>query len=342
MKLRVGIVGCGHIIDKHVAALRKIKDVKLVAACDLNKELANQAALKYGIDKSYSDFSELLFKEKPDIVHVVTPPQTHMLLSIQAMEAGCHVLVEKPLALSIDDADKMIESARKNNVILSVVHNNLFMPAVIKAKSLIQSSKIGELLEMQIVLTGKHIHKILDPLHWYHQLPGGVFGETLPHPLYIAESFLGDLRIVKVNSLKFSTHEWLKADEVRIMLENSTCTASVTCSLNVPSIWFINFIGTKGYLHVSIARGVAIIHFPADRFFAKGLDNLWTSCQWTNDTICVAIKHIFNRYHDGHYHIIKRFVDALQKGDEPAVSLETARKVTKLYQEVTNLIPNSK
>ena len=66
MKLRVAIVGCGCIIDKHVAALRKIEDVKLVAVCDLNKELANQAALKYRIDKFYSDFSELLFKEKPD------------------------------------------------------------------------------------------------------------------------------------------------------------------------------------------------------------------------------------------------------------------------------------
>ncbi len=340
MKLRVGIIGCGYIIDSHVAALRKIRDVEVVAVCDLNKELANQTAIKYGIDKSYSDFSELL-KEKPDIVHITTPPRTHLLLALQAIEAGCHVLIEKPLALTIDDADKMIEAARKSKVYLSVVHNFLFLPVLIKAKKLMQSSQIGELVEMEIVVTQKNTHFVLDPLHWCHQLPGGIFGEILPHPLYFAEAFIDDLRVVNANSLKLSTYEWLKADEVRIMLEGSTCTASVMCSLNIPGTWFINFIGTKGYLHVSITKGAVIVsHYPSQKLFTKGLDNLWTTYQWMNATICGAIEYIFNLYRDdGHYYLIKEFIDAVRKGCDVPVSLESARNVTRLYQEATNSIP---
>jgi predicted dehydrogenase len=244
--------------------------------------------------------------------------------------------------LTVGDADKLIEAARKNNVSLSVVHNALFMPAVSKAKTIIQSSKIGELREMQIQQSWRDTDAILDRTHWCHQLPGGIFGEMLPHSLYLAEAFLDDLRLVKVNSLKLGTHEWIKADEVRIMLESSTCAASVTCSVNVPTIMFINFIGTKGFLHVSITRAATISHFPSGKFITQGLDNLWTSFQWVNETISVAIKHIFNQYHDGHYYVIKKYIDALKKGNDLPVSLETARKVTKLYQEVTNSIPNGK
>jgi len=341
MALRVGIVGCGRVMDSHIAALKKIKDVKLAAVCDLNEELAKQAASSYSIDRFYTDFSELL-KEKPDIIHITTPPQTHLPLSVQAMEAGCHVLIEKPLALTVDDVDKMAEAAGKNNVCLSAVHNALFVPVIARVKKLIQSSIIGELLQVEVIMTGKDTELMLNRSHWCHRMQGGIFGELLPHPLYLAEAFIDDLRVVKVNSLKFGTYEWLEVDEVRIMLEGGNCTASIVCSLNVPDIYCVNFIGTKGYLHVPVSRGAITSHFPSDNLFIKGWGNVRTSCQWINATIGMAIMHMFNQSHDGHYYLIKEFVDAVRKGGEPPVSLESARNVTKLYQEVTNLIPTGK
>jgi predicted dehydrogenase len=262
-------------------------------------------------------------------------------LAIQAMNASCHTLVEKPLALITEDVDKMEEAARKNNVGLSVVHNALFIPAVTRAKYLVQSSKIGKLLEMQIIQTtrDRDKHRILNRAHWCYQMPGGIFGEALPHPLYLAEAFLGDLSLVKVHSQKLGNYEWLKVDEVRILLESSIGTATITCSLNSPDILFLNFTGTKGYLHVAVSSGAIITHFPSDKRFIKGLDNLRASYQWLNATTFAAMNYISGRYHDGHYYLIKNFVDALQNGHELPVSLEKARKLTRLHQEVTNLIP---
>jgi hypothetical protein len=145
-----------------------------------------------------------------------------------------------------------------------------------------------------------------------------------------------------VNSLKLGTYEWLKADEVRLMLESNKCSASITCSLNIPGIMFINFIGSRGYLHVDVSRGAIIKHKPSDKLFNKGLDNLWTSCQWINATISRSLIHVFNQYHDDHYYYIKEYVNALLTGQELPVTIETARKITKLYQEATDLIPSSK
>ena len=192
---------------------------------------------------------------------------------------------------------------------------------------------------MQVIQTEKDTEKILNPAHWSHQLPGGIFGELVPHPLYLAEAFLGDLSLVQVNCRKLGNYDWLKVDEVRILLESSTAMATITCSLNSPDILFLNFIGTKGYLHVAVSSGAIITHFPSDKRFIKGLDNLRASYQWLNATAFAAMNYITGRYHDGHYYLIKNFVDALQNGHELPVSLEKARKLTRLYQEVTNLIP---
>lgn len=339
MKLRVGIVGCGFIIENHIAPLKQIKDIELVAVCDLNKELAQQIALRHGIKKAYSDFSELLSIEKPDVVHITTPPQTHLPLGVQAMRSGCHVLFEKPIALTVEDVTKMIEVASENDVRLSVVHHLLCLPSITRVKAMIQSSVIGGLVEMQIIQTEKDTDKILNPAHWCHQLPGGIFGELIPHPLYLAEAFLGDLSVVKVHSKKMGNYEWLKVDELKILLESSVCTATITCSLNSPDILFLNFTGTKGCLHVAISRGAVITHFPSNKRFIKGLDNLRTSCQWLNATACAAINYITGRYHDGHYYLIKNYIDSLQNGHELPVSLDKASRLTKLYQEVTSLIP---
>jgi len=135
--LRIGIVGCGEIAPLHISSILKIKNAELVAVCDFNEDLARRTARRFNINRYYTDLSELLLKGHVDVVHLITPPQTHLALSTQAMEAGCHVLVEKPMALNLDEANRMIEAARINSVRLCVVHNMLFVPMIIKAKSMI-------------------------------------------------------------------------------------------------------------------------------------------------------------------------------------------------------------
>src|SRR4030042_206900 len=97
--LRVGIVGCGFIAQtQHIPSLLKIKDVEIAAICDMNEDLAKRVAERFHIDRYYTDFSEMLERERVKMVDICTSPQTHVALSLQAMKGGCHVLMEKPIA----------------------------------------------------------------------------------------------------------------------------------------------------------------------------------------------------------------------------------------------------
>ena len=126
MKLRIGLVGAGRIAtESHLPVLKTLDNVDVVALCDQNVRLAKEVASRFEIKNVFADLEDMLTKEKLDLVDICTPPRTHASLSIQAMEAGCHVLVEKPMATSVHEADQMIEISKKHNVKLCVVHQNL-------------------------------------------------------------------------------------------------------------------------------------------------------------------------------------------------------------------------
>ncbi len=111
--------------------------------------LAKNAATKFHVKNVYQDIDEMFSKEKLDVAVIVTPPATHSELAIRAMNYGCHVLIEKPMAVSVQEADAMIDAAKKNDVRLGVSWQNLFNPAVLKAKKLVDSGAIGDLLHVE-------------------------------------------------------------------------------------------------------------------------------------------------------------------------------------------------
>ena len=102
LPLQVAVVGCGLISQwHHIPILMKMRDVKLASICDENEDLVKGTARRFGVDKYYTDYSEMLSIGEVNMVNICTPPQTHLKLSMQAIEAGCHVLVEKPMALDL-------------------------------------------------------------------------------------------------------------------------------------------------------------------------------------------------------------------------------------------------
>ena len=118
--LRVGIVGCGEIASLHLSSISKIPDAKLTAVCDKNETLAKRMSDRAKINRYYTDISKMLGEERLDVIHITTPPQTHFALTAQSIEADCHVLVEKPMALNLDETDKLIELAR-NPLFLDII-----------------------------------------------------------------------------------------------------------------------------------------------------------------------------------------------------------------------------
>ena len=339
--LRVGLVGCGEIADVHIPAILKLEHVELVAVCDLDEDLARKVARRYSVGSYYTDLSELLLKGQLDLVDITAPPRTHLALSIKAMEAGCHVLVEKPMALNLDEADNMIEAAKNNRVRLGVFHSFLFLPAVIKAKSMIEKGAIGDLIGASIDhCDARDWPLIQNRDHWCHKLPGGIFGEMLPHPLYLATAFLGRLEANTVYSRKLSGYDWLAADELRVILEGENSVATIRASVNAPrSLMALDVFGTKASLHVSISSGVVIRYVGSRRKrFSDGLENIGTAYQWLAGTASGALRVALRPYGIGHHNLIEGFVESLQNDTELPVTAEEGREVTRLYQAIASQI----
>lgn len=147
-KLKIGIVGCGGIANnKHLPALSKLKDkIELVAFCDIIVERAEKAAKDFGDEnaKVFSDYKELL-KEDLDIVHVCTPNRSHAEISIAALEAGNHVMCEKPMAKTSEDAIKMVEAAKKTGKKLTIGYQNRFRPDSLYLKKSVERGDLGDI-----------------------------------------------------------------------------------------------------------------------------------------------------------------------------------------------------
>ena len=131
--MRVAIIGAGHITSVHGPIILKQPNTQIVGIADKDISRAKAAASELKIAQFYPDAKVMIEEQKPDIVHVLTPPQYHAELSVMAMNQGCHVLVEKPMALSMDDAQKMTQVSKENNVRLCVNHNMVFENVVQRA-----------------------------------------------------------------------------------------------------------------------------------------------------------------------------------------------------------------
>jgi predicted dehydrogenase len=344
--LRVGVVGCGGAAFWHMASMRKIDGVEVAAICDKNEALARRVAKALHIKSYYADLSEMLGKEEVDVVDICAPPQTHLVLSVQAMEAGCHVLTEKPMALTTKEADEMIEAARANQVQLGVVHNELFMPVVIKARAMVDEGVVGDVVGVSITDSmARDADLLLNKDHWCHKLRGGIFGEMLAHPLYLAQAFLGELEPVAVYSRKLGSRDWMAADELRVILEGKNGLATITESVNWPEDFMVlDIFGTRMSLHVDIWGAVMTGYGVAGGGgrLSRGRQNLEMGFQRLGGTAATAFNVLSGRFRDGHRALIGRFLESVRTGIGMPVTVEEAREAVRLYQAVTAKIKPEK
>lgn len=141
--IRVGLIGVGDWGEKHLHALTTLKNVRVVAVCDTRAKRAREMAKRFRVGRSYSDFHELLDNEKLDAVDVVTSERSHREPVVEAAKRGLHVLVEKPIAAGLEDADEMISAAKKNHVFLMVGHILRWDTRYAMVKDAIERGKVG-------------------------------------------------------------------------------------------------------------------------------------------------------------------------------------------------------
>ncbi len=146
---RVGIIGCGRIAETHAQGYINVPTTDLVAASDLVESKLGEFGGKYNIPALYTDYQEMLEKEKLDIVSVCTWPDAHCKPSVAAASCGVNVICEKPIALTLAEADQMIEAASKASVKLATSHQRRCCPYHLHAKQLIDDGAIGKLIAVR-------------------------------------------------------------------------------------------------------------------------------------------------------------------------------------------------
>ncbi len=142
--VRVAIVGCGRISDLHVLGYRGRDDARIVAVCDSQRKRAREKAKAWGVERVYTDYKQLLADPHIDLVELLLPHHLHAPMTVAACRAGKHVSVQKPMALTVAEADQMITAAQQAGVVLRVYENFRFYPPYVRAKEMIDAGEIGE------------------------------------------------------------------------------------------------------------------------------------------------------------------------------------------------------
>jgi predicted dehydrogenase len=344
--LKGGIVGCGVATNiSHMPAVRALKEVEIVAVCDQKENVAIETARRWGIRRAYVDLSRMLTEENLDFVDICSPPQTHSQLSIQAMEAGLHVLVEKPMAINLSEADEMLAASKENKVKLCVVHNFLFLPVVQKAKSLVDAGAIGDLVSVEAEILTRGERVLTNQVRWHHSLPRGIFDEYAPHAVYIESAFLGNINSVKTIARKYSDFPWVAADELKVLLECENGLGVFTMSFNSPRTSFmINIFGTKRSLHLNNLTMTMIQHKPG-LFSIRDLvlDDLRTSLQLAIVAASSSLGAVFGQrwYKSGHRAIFQKFIGSIRNNTDPPVTGEDGRETLRILEDIGKQINRS-
>lgn len=189
--INVGLIGCGQIAEvAHLPCYQRLKDVQVVAVCDPNRLRARRLSQRFHIAKIYEDSSELFKKEKLDLVDVCTPGFTHHRLCMEAIQNSVNVLVEKPLALTVAEADEIDKASKIKDVKVCVVHDYRFKEPLAKAMNMYKEGKIGEIKEIISVQHGLSVYSLPSWL-WNEKRSGGILYELGIHIIDLQAWFCG-------------------------------------------------------------------------------------------------------------------------------------------------------
>jgi predicted dehydrogenase len=260
--LKVAIIGCGKIASDHLEQIDRIEGCKVVGACDLEPLMARQLCDRFGIEGCFSDVDEMLDRWHPDVVHITTPPQSHLPLATQCLQAGSHVYVEKPFVLNSTEAEQLIAAANRHNRKVTVGHDLQFTHVARRMRQLIGDGYLGG---QPVHMESFYCYDLSNPAyakaflansgHWVRRLPGKLLQNVISHGIArLAEFFTsGSPNIFAhgfVSPLLLSLGEREIIDELRVVLtEESGMTAYFTFSSQMrPSLNAFRIFGPKNGL----------------------------------------------------------------------------------------------
>ena len=197
--LRAAVIGAGQIAKQHLGALAAIDDVDIVGVCDLSPVMAESTADRFGLEHWFTDIRDLLDRQRPNVVHITTPPGSHYHLARECLLADCHVLVEKPATIEYEQFLELKTLAEQRDLWLIEDHNYQFNDSVQEMLTLQSTGELGEVrhVDVQICLDlfgpGSRFADA-DVPHPAMNEPAGIVSDFLTHLCYLAYAFVGEHR----------------------------------------------------------------------------------------------------------------------------------------------------
>jgi predicted dehydrogenase len=318
-KLKVGVIGCGSIASRrHLIEYAANQDVEITAVCDVVASRAEEMALAYGA-KAFTEYDDVLQLDEIDVISVCLPNHLHAPVSIAALNAGKHVLCEKPMATSIEEAEEMIQAARRNQKTLMIAHNQRFVASHQKAKQLIESGEIGKIYSFRTTFghPGPERWSIDGRSSWFFnkdQALIGALGDLGVHKSDLIRYLLGE--VVEVGAfVETSAKENTDVDDnaVAILKMESGVIGTLAASWSYVAGGDNSTIiyGENAILRLEDDRDHSlIVQYKNGEVVKYELDKIQTNEAGGQTTT----------------HVIDHFVDAIKNNKDPLITGEEGKK----------------
>jgi len=248
---RAGLVGAGAIAEHHLAALRNLPQVEIVGVTDVLEDRARAFAERLGT-RSYPSL-EALREAGADTIHVLTPPESHAEVALGALEHGCHVLVEKPLATSVEDCLRVQALAEKKGLLASVNHSLLYDPQIVRGLDFVRSGKLGKVVSVDILRGSAYPPYRGGPLPPQYRSAGYPFRDLGVHALYLMQAFLGPIEDVRAMWESKGGDPNLAFDEWRAMVRCRDGLGQFQLTWNVRPMQSLVIVqGTRGVMRLDL------------------------------------------------------------------------------------------
>lgn len=220
--MKYALIGCGRISPNHIVAAKK-NNLDIVAFCDVVEENINEKIIKFDLPKSihrYLDYKEMLLKEDLDLVAIATESGKHAEIALDCIESGCNIIIEKPIALSLEDADRIIEKAKEKDVKVCACHQNRFNKSIQKIREAIDKKRFGRLFYGTAHIRWNRGYDYYSRAKWRGtwEQDGGALMNQCIHNIDLLRWMMGD-DVVEVTAMTDNlNHSYIEAEDLGIAL----------------------------------------------------------------------------------------------------------------------------
>jgi len=307
--LNIGIIGAGSYGAQHAAAIAELPEVRLVAACRTNRAALDEFVAQFG-GRGYLDHRDLLADPDVEAVVIATPHHLHTGIAVEAARAGKHILLEKPMAPTLEECDRIIATAAESGVTLMVGHQNHFVPAYRQAKAILESGEMGEVVLGVSTMSKYWFEPNRREWHLNRATGGGMWMTAGIHCLDRLTWLIGSP--VQQVSAQLSTrfHDQQADDAGLIFLRYADGAAGTVVSVGYATgapKHLTELTCTRGMLTIDYVGGITI-----------GRDEEWRPLPGSGSTTWM---------HEGLVNEWRAFLQAVEEGSEPAVSGQYARHI---------------